>query len=75
MQIRLLYCDSLNGMQGNTSMTREVQRDKCIFLCSSYQRRSVIKPRSADISTEIRLHYFDKKHSPCLKAAVSYDRD
>lgn len=32
-------------------------------------------PKSADISTKIRLHCFDKKHSPCLKAAVLCDRD
>lgn len=67
MQIRPLQCGSLNGVEGKTRMTRELQKDNCIFLCSSYQHGSVINPEIRSISTEIRLHCFDKKHSPCLK--------
>ena len=55
--------------------TRGSERQLYLFVFVLSALISDRDPKSADISSEIRLHCFDKKHSPCLKAAVLCDRD
>ena len=70
-----LMCLSEGSSRESKRDTRAPERQMYLFVFVLSAWISDRNPKSADISTEIRLHCFDKKHSPCLKTAVLCDRD
>lgn len=74
MQIAVLWCGSLKWVEEKTGMTRdEPQKHNYVFFVFALSGKIGDQtPKPADISTEIRLDCFDKKHSLCLKLPFNW---
>lgn len=62
-----MWFAEMSGGDNKNDTRRDSGRQLCRFVVTLSLDISDQTPEPADISTEIRLNCFDKKHSPCLK--------